>query len=125
MIVIFDSTVLIHFNNHYNTMQMIIKNNNISKGFITRINYIEILAGASENAKLETKKYLQKYSILEFDNKATQIANKLATQVRVSKKNQRDFLIAAIAIANKLSLLTENTKDFIYPNLKVVGYKIK
>jgi len=125
MICIYDSTAIIHTNTHYKKMSEIVTANSIKKGVITRINYLEILAGAPENSKLDIKKYLQQFTIIELDVKAIQVANKLATQIRISKKNQRDFLIAAIAIANKLPILTENNKDFVYPNLKVLGYRIK
>jgi len=43
---------------------------------------------------------------------------------RVGKKQSKDFLIAATAIANKLPLLIENTKDFDYKELKLMTYRI-
>ncbi|MBX2931767.1 MAG: PIN domain-containing protein [Chitinophagaceae bacterium] len=91
---------------------------------ITRINYLEILSGAANNAKLEVKKYLQQYPVIELHTAAVTIANNLAKKYQVGSKQKIDFLIAAIAIANKLPLLTENNKDFPYKELKLIPYKI-
>jgi predicted nucleic acid-binding protein len=44
---------------------------------------------------------------------------------RVGKKNSKDFLIAAICIANKTPLLTENDKDFNYEELDLMAYRIR
>jgi predicted nucleic acid-binding protein len=76
------------------------------------------------HSKHSVRKFLQKYPVIEFDAKAAHTANKLAVQYRVGAKQSKDFLIAAIAIANKIPILTENTKDFDYKELGVVGYKI-
>ncbi len=124
MIAIFDSTVLLHLTTQNNKMMGIIDGKGITKYHITRINYIELLSGASINAKASTRKFLQQFSIIEFDAKAVQLANNLAMRYRVGKKQSKDFLIAAIAIANKLPLLTENTKDFDYKELKLMTYRI-
>jgi len=40
---------------------------------------------------------------------------------RVGNQNSKDFLIACIAIANKLPLLTENNKGFNYIELNLPG----
>ena len=56
MIAIADSTVILHLNQHYEKMRAIIIDKGITKLYITRISYLEILAGASENAKLSIRK---------------------------------------------------------------------
>ena len=125
MKVIADSTVIFHNNNSQKKMNEIIKVNAITELYITRFNYLEVLAGASENAKVEVRKVLNTYKIIEFNSIAIQTANTLAFKHRVGSKQKIDFLIAAIAIANKLPLLTENAKDFeTYKGLKLLPYNI-
>jgi len=119
-----DSTVILHLAHHRSRMISIIEDKGITELLITRINYLEILSGASENSKIDTRKSLQEFSILEFDNKAANVGNTLAMKYRVGSKQSKDFLIACIAIANKLPLLTENNKDFVYKQLKVLPYRI-
>jgi len=119
-----DSTVILHLAHQRTKMINIIANNGITELLITRINYLEILAGASEDFKIGTRKSLQEFSILEFDKKAADVGNTLAMKYRVGSKQSKDFLIACIAIANKLPLLTENNKDFAYKQLNVLPYRI-
>ncbi len=121
---IVDSTVLLHINTSQNKMNAIIKDKGTTSLYITRFNYLETLAGAAENAKIQVKNHLDTFDILEFTTEAKNIANKLALKYRVGGKQKIDFLIAAIAIANKLPLLTENNKDFSYKELKLIPYKI-
>lgn len=125
MIVIADTTVLFHLNYHNSKMKVVFNEIWITQILITRINYLELLSGASENEKQRTRKFLQPYPVLEFDAKTTTVANNLAMKYRVSNRQSKDFLIASIAIANKLPLLTENTKDFAAcKGLKLLPYKI-
>lgn len=125
MIVIADTTVLFHLNYHNSKMEVVFNEIWITQILITRINYLELLSGASENEKQRTRKFLQPYPVLEFDAKTTTEANNLAMKYRVSNRQSKDFLIASIAIANKLPLLTENTKDFAAcKGLKLLPYKI-
>ncbi|HNM34752.1 MAG TPA: type II toxin-antitoxin system VapC family toxin [Chitinophagaceae bacterium] len=125
MIVIADTTVLFHLNYHNTKMEAIFNELRITQILITRINYLELLSGASENEKKRTRKFLQPYPVLEFDAKTTIVANNLAMKYRVSNRQSKDFLIASIAFANKIPLLTENSKDFTaYKGLKLLPYKI-
>ncbi len=124
MKILIDSTVLFHLNYHKAKMLGIIDKLGITSYFISRISYIEILAGASENTKADTRKFLQQFNIMEFDAGAVKIASMLAMKYRVGKTNSKDFLIAATCIANKLPILTENGKDFGYKELKLINYKI-
>jgi len=119
-----DSTVILHLSHHESVMKRIIKAEGITELLITRINYLELLAGTSENAKISARKALNRFLILEFDKKSVDTANLLAMKYRVNAKNSKDFLIACIAIAHKIPLLTENNKDFNYAELNVLPYRI-
>jgi predicted nucleic acid-binding protein len=119
-----DSTVLFHFNYQNAKMLNIVREKGITDMFITRINYIELLSGASENAKLYARKCLQPFKILEFDKAAALIASSLSMKYRVSAKHSKDFLIAAICIANNIPLLTENDKDYGYKEMQLLPYRI-
>jgi predicted nucleic acid-binding protein len=121
---IIDSTVILHLAHQREKMLGIIAEYKITEPLITRINYLEVLAGASENAKMSMRKSLREFSVVDFDKKAAEIGNTLAMKYRVSAKNSKDFLIACIAIANKLHLVTENDKDFNYKQLKILPYRI-
>ncbi|HNE93416.1 MAG TPA: type II toxin-antitoxin system VapC family toxin [Chitinophagaceae bacterium] len=125
MKVILDSTAIFHLYYHYNKMNNVFKENGVTEMAITRINYLEILSGAAGNAKLEVKKYLQQYPVIELNTAAASVANNLAIKYQVGSKQKLDFLIASIAIANKVPLLTENSKDFTAcKGLKLLPYKI-
>jgi len=124
MIAIADSTVIFHLRYHQAKMRQIMMALDITELLITRISYLELLSGASENAKLDTRKTLSPFTVLEFDKKAADIGNTLAMKYRVGAKSSKDFLIACIAIANKLPLLTENDKDFPYRRLRLLPYRI-
>lgn len=124
MIAVADSTVIFHFNYRQSKIIEILNNYQITQLYITRINYLEILAGASENAKNGAKKLLQQFPVIEFTSHAIEVANRLAKKYRIGSKQQRDFLIASIAIANKLPLLTENNRDFAFTEIKLLPYKI-
>jgi predicted nucleic acid-binding protein len=76
-----DSTIILHFVHHRAKMNAIISEFGITDLLLIRISYLEILAGASENAKLNTRKILNPYPVLEFDKKAAEIGNTLAITV--------------------------------------------
>jgi len=105
-------------------MQRIMTDIGIKQMYISSISYLEILSGASENAKIDVKKFLQPLRQYDFDNKALQTAKKLAMRYRVGAKQSKDFLIASIAVANKIPLLTENDKDYLYQELDLITYRI-
>lgn len=124
MIVVGDTTVFIHLLDQYSKISDILKKLGVKKMYITRIGYTELLAGAKKNRKVDTRKFLSDYPILEFDEKAASISAQLSMMYQVSSKNSKDFLIAATCISHKLPLLTENNKDFNYEELKLLAYRI-
>ena len=116
--------MLFHLNYHYEKMREIIFENQITQYCISRISYIEILSGASENAKKDTRKFLQQFSIVEFDKESVKISINLSMKYRIDAKQSKDFLIAATCIANKIPILTENNKHYNYKGLKILPYRI-
>jgi predicted nucleic acid-binding protein len=124
MIVLADSTAIIHFDSQRLKMQGIISRFGITQMYISRIGYVELLAGASETSKIRVRKVLNSFRLLEFDSNAVKISSTLGMRYRVGTKQSKDFLIACIAISNKIPVLTENVKDFNYQELEVISYNI-
>lgn len=120
-----DSTVFIHLDSNKSKMEKILVSLAIKQLYISQIGYLEILSGASENSKVYVRKILNSFQLLEFDAKAAKVASKLAMQYRVGSKQHKDFLIASIAVANKIPLLTENTKGFTDKELQIIPYRIQ
>ncbi|MBX3164515.1 MAG: type II toxin-antitoxin system VapC family toxin [Bacteroidetes bacterium] len=121
MKVISDSTAIIHFENHRNKMLKVFKEIGATEFYTTRINYIEILAGATKPAKQRVRKRLHNFTVLEFSEKAIIAANSMAMKYTTDKKHRKDFLIAAIAISNKLPLISANISEF--NNIKELNFK--
>lgn len=122
MTVILDSTAILHLNQHRNKMLSVLQDFEVTQTYITRINYLEILSGASEPRKVDIRKVLNEFNMLEFTEACKKTANKLAMQHRVSTKNQKDFLIASIAITNNYPIVTANKDHFNFKGLKTKFY---
>ena len=85
----------------------------------SRINFTELLYGAYNSAKVEKNlkvitSFLESFDILEFDARSAAIFAKEKARL---KKNgtilaDMDLMIASIAIANDLILVSNNTKYF-------------
>jgi len=85
----------------------------------SRINFTELLYGAYNSAKVEKNlkvitSFLESFDILEFDARSAAIFAKEKARL---KKNgtilaDMDLMIASIAIANDLILVSNNTKHF-------------
>jgi predicted nucleic acid-binding protein len=87
--------------------------------YITRINYTELLYGAYNSQKIEKNlekivPFLKSFSILEFDENASQIFAKQKAKLKQSGNiiADMDLMIASISIANKQPLYTNNIKHF-------------
>ena len=87
--------------------------------FTTRINYTELLYGAYNSSKKEEnlatfKNFLEKFTILEFDQKASEIFAQTKTKLKKDGNiiADMDLMIASISIANKKELVTNNHKHF-------------
>jgi len=87
--------------------------------FTSRINYTELLYGAYNSAKIESNlkvilPFLGQFEILEFDQAAAEIFAKEKARLKKlgTMMADMDLMIASIAIANNLTLITNNTKHF-------------
>jgi len=86
---------------------------------ISRINYTELLYGAYNSAKTDKNlkivvPFLENFEVLEFDRYAAEIFAK--EKARLKRQGtmlaDMDLMIASIAIANNLTLVSNNTKHF-------------
>lgn len=77
----------------------------------------------------EVRSFIQRYTVIALEKDAAMIAGQIEARLGHRKGNyadslQKDIQIAAIAIANRLTLVTANIKDFekiqrVYPELKI------
>ncbi len=81
-----------------------------SRPWISRVTWIEVLAGMPALARAETESYLQNYSIREL---TPEIARR-AADLRFNKRSLKlpDAVIFASAQEHGVILVTRNTKDF-------------
>lgn len=84
---------------------------------ISAISIAELWYGAAKHAdpagKRELwKRYLEPYATHTFDRSAAEIHGDLRFRLRHNPIGDRDLLIAAIALANGLVLVTNNTREF-------------
>jgi len=95
--------------------------NHVSKqGFvyISRISIIEILGGLkSKNADKQIvifNEFVEKHKILDTSESSAEISSDIFAQLQKMGKHSGnyDILIAGIAIANNLTLVTNNVKDY-------------
>jgi len=96
----------------------------------SRINYTELLYGAYNSARVENNlriilPFLENFEILEFDKSASEIFAKEKARLKKSGTliADMDLMIASIAIANDVALVTNNSKHFErVKNLKLVRW---
>ena len=127
---VIDSDILIYFLKGDRRVVDELLKLSASELYTTRINYTELLYGAYNSAKIEENlvkftSFLEKFQILEFDAKASEIFAK--TKAKLKKDGNMiadmDLMIASIAIANNHELVTNNHKHFTrIQNLKVVQW---
>ena len=84
---------------------------------ISAISIAELWYGAAKHAdpagKRELwKQYLEPYAMYPFDRSAAEIHGDLRFRLRHYPIGDRDLLIAAIALANDSTLVTNNTREF-------------
>jgi predicted nucleic acid-binding protein len=117
---ILDSDILIYFLKGEKTVVENVLKIHQEELFTTRINYTELLYGVYNSQKVEQNlekilPFLEKFQILEFDKKSSQLFAKQKAKLKQSGKiiADMDLMIASIALANNQILYTNNTKHFI------------
>jgi len=85
----------------------------------SRVNYTELLYGAYNSARVESnlriiRRFLENFEILEFDKIASEIFAKEKARLKKSGTMiaDMDLMIASIAIANDVALVTNNFRHF-------------
>jgi tRNA(fMet)-specific endonuclease VapC len=98
---------------------------------ISAISIAELWYGAAKHADPASKRelwkrYLEPYAMHTFDRSAAEIHGDLRFRLRHHPIGDRDLLIAAIALANDLTLVTNNTREFErVPELRVEDWTIR
>jgi tRNA(fMet)-specific endonuclease VapC len=77
----------------------------------------------AQNLLSQTESLLSELEIVPFDQSAAQQFELLLTNKSLRKYGRADLLITSIALANRATLVTRNTKDFQnIPNLKLANW---
>jgi len=84
---------------------------------ISAVSVAELWYGAARHSDPERRRalwseYLAPYAVLPFDRAAAELHGELRHQLRHAPIGERDLLIAAIALANRLTMVTGNTREF-------------
>jgi tRNA(fMet)-specific endonuclease VapC len=93
--------------------------------YTTAITVAELYHGAnsSSNVGQATAKILDKFRVLDLDYKSAKTWASLAKQLKSNSIGELDLFIASIALSNKQSLLTRNTRHFVRaPGLAVESW---
>ena len=127
---IIDSDILIYFLKGEKTVVQKLLNIPADELYTTRINYTELLYGAYNSSHVEKnlerfRAFLDQFTILEFDEKASEIFAK--TKAKLKQEGNiiadMDLMIASIAIANDQELVSNNQKHFRrIQNLKLIDW---
>jgi tRNA(fMet)-specific endonuclease VapC len=68
----------------------------------------------------DAEEFLKRFPIIPFDDGAAVLFENLRRDTNLKKRGLTDLLIACIALANRATLVTRNTKDFAgIPNLNL------
>ncbi len=65
-----------------------------------------------ERAKPQIRAFLEPVMVLPFDSEAAQKHAEIQFAIRSTPIGERDMVIAAVAVANGLTLVTHNTREF-------------
>ena len=85
--------------------------------FVPSVSIAELWYGIARHVEAERKRalwtrFLEPFSVLAFDRPAAELHGGLRHQLRHSPIGERDLLIASIALANDLAVVTANTREF-------------
>ena len=127
---VIDSDILIYFLKGEKTVVQELVKIAPNKLYTTRINYTELLYGAYNSTHIEKnltrfRSFLEQFTILEFDEKSSEIFAKIKAKLKKDGNiiADMDLMIASIAIANDCKLVSNNQKHFKrIPKLKLVDW---
>ena len=110
-----DSDILIYFLKGRQEIVEKVANHTPEDLLTSRINYTELLYGAYNSARIESNLrtillFLENFEILEFDKVASEIFAREKARLKKSGTiiADMDLMIASIAIANDIALVTNN-----------------
>lgn len=114
-----DTNILIYFFKNQGNVSQHLANAAPETIFVSTITLFELYTGIAksslpEKRTLQLHKFLEKITILGFDEKSAVIA----ADIRATLEKQGtpigvlDMLIASVALANQLTVVTHNTKEF-------------
>ena len=82
---------------------------NVSRAWISRMTWIEVMSGVPDNASTETEEFLRLFAISEIDEEIARRAAALRHQ-RKSLKSPDAVILASAQVSGRI-LVTRNTKD--------------
>ncbi|AFL90051.1 putative nucleic acid-binding protein, contains PIN domain [Terriglobus roseus DSM 18391] len=113
---LFDTNILIDLSRGHAEASLEVSQHD--QRFISRINFIEVLAGVVEQNARETRRLLDLFATFDL---SIQIAERAALLRRTTRLKLPDAIIYATALEHDLTLVTRNTKDFseTMPNVRI------
>ena len=97
---------------------------NVTRAWISRMTWIEVMSGVPDNAATETEEFLRLFAMSEIDEEIARRAAALRHQ-RKSLKSPDAVILASAQVSGRI-LVTRNTKDFPaeMPGIRV-PYKVE
>jgi predicted nucleic acid-binding protein len=83
---------------------------NVTRAWISRMTWIEVMSGAPDDAATETEQFLRLFAMSEIDEEIGRRAAALRQQ-RTSLKSPYAVILASAQVSGRI-LVTRNTKDF-------------
>ncbi len=100
--------------------------------YISRITVYEVLSGLkykkAEKQLAIFRVFIKKHKVLELDEKSIEISSNIYAELRNKGKinGRADIFIAGTSIANKLTLVTNNTKHYEnISNIKLTNWTVE
>ncbi len=137
MMYIWDSNILRHFGEEHPTLFLHLARVSPSQIALPSVVVAEVLRGRCEHALkaepeklpfahtllMDTFNILNKFKVLQFDKKCSQIMKELKRKHK-SHKRYADMMIAATALAGDHTVVTRNEKDFktLLPKARIANW---
>ena len=83
---------------------------NVTRAWISRMTWIEVMSGVPDSAAAETEEFLRLFAMSEIDEEIARRAAALRHQ-RKSLKSPDAIILASAQVSGRI-LVTRNTKDF-------------